>query len=328
VTNLKRKLAFALTVIIIVAAGFCNFKRRAEETGVRASGTVEVTEVTVSPLVGGRIIFLELDEGDTIREGELVARLSLDGLDSEEAAKTAALERERGRLKELETGNRPEDILQGEADLRAKEIQLEQAERDAGRYAELLKGNIVSRSDAERFEENARVLRESVEASRQRYILLKKGPREEQIEQERQAIKQIEAELEAVRLQISYKEVYSPITGVILSKNFQNGEVVSPGAPLITAGAVNAPWVKVYIPATLLSRVSIGQSADIYIDSPPKNAIPGRVKSVAQEAEFNPRLSLTQEERANQVFWVKVAVSDDSGRVKPGMPADVVFADF
>jgi HlyD family secretion protein len=259
-------------------------------------------------------------------EGDLVARLSLDGLDSEEAAKLAAAGRERERLKALESGNRPEDILQSAADLRAKEAQLAQAERDAMRYAKLLEGDIVPRSEAEKYEENARVLRETVEAARQRHILLKKGPREEEIEQARLAIRQAEAELEAVRLQISYKELRSPASGVVLSKNYQPGEVVSPGAPIITIGVTDDPWVKVYIPATQLSRIAVGQSADVYVAYPSKTAIPGRVRAVAQEAEFNPRLSLTQEERANQVFWVKVALNDDSGRVKPGMPADVVFS--
>jgi HlyD family secretion protein len=322
---LKRKIALSLAVTVI--AGFLVFYNlEGEKTeSVRASGAVEATEVSVSPLVGGRITLMNLEEGDSVREGDLVARLSLDGLDSEEAANEAVLARERLHLKALESGNRSEEILQGEADLRAKEAQFAQAERDAARYAELLENDIVSRSEAERFEESARIAREAVISARQRYTLLKKGPRDEDIEAQRQTIKQIEAELEGVRLRISYKEVRSPISGVVLSKNYQPGEVVSPGSPLLTIGAIDDLWVKVYIPATQLSQIRLGGSAEVYIDPPPANAIQGRVRSVAREAEFNPRLSLTQSERANQVFWVKVAISDDSGRAKPGMPADVVF---
>jgi HlyD family secretion protein len=317
--------------MIVIACSFLYYSQerlKAAALEVTASGAIEVTEVTVSPLVGGRLLVLDFDEGDAVREGDLVARLSLDGLDSEEKAKDAALKSARESLKALERGNREEDIRQGEADLRAKEIQLAQAERDATRYAELLEGDIVSRSDAERYRENANVLRETVRAARERYILLEKGPREEEIAQARLAVKQLEAEIEAIRLKISYKEVRSPVSGFVISKNFEPGEVVSSGSPLLTVGLTNDQWVKVYIPATQLSLIKVGQSADVYVDSPPRDALRGVVRAVAREAEFNPRLSLTQDERANQVFWVKVAVSDDSGRVKPGMPADVHFLAF
>jgi HlyD family secretion protein len=323
---LRRGAATFVILTAIIAAGlYYVLGRETAPEGVTASGTVEVTEVTVAPLAGGRLLFLGFGEGDLISSGDLVARLSLDGLDSEEAALTAALGRERERLKALEAGNREEEIRQGEAELRGREIQLEQAERDARRYAGLLERDIVSKSDAERFQENARVLRESVQAARSRYALLKKGPRPEEIEQSRLAVKQIEAELEAQRLKISYKEVLSPVSGTVLSKNFERGEVVSPGSPLVTVGVTDDPWVKVYIPATSLGLIRVGQSAQVHIDPAPDGALPGTVRAIAREAEFNPRLSLTQEERANQVFWVKVAVSDDSGRVKPGMPADVRF---
>ncbi|MDR1943834.1 MAG: HlyD family efflux transporter periplasmic adaptor subunit [Synergistaceae bacterium] len=327
--GLRTKIAVALVVIIIAGTlGYYNYGKAKSESDarIRASGAVEVTEVTVSPLVGGRLIYMRFDEGDRVEEGDLIARLSLDGLDSEEEAKRAALAREQEQLKALESGNRHEDIMKAEADLRAKEAQLAQAERDSRRYAELLEDDIVPRSEAERYEENARVLRESVAAARQQHILLKKGPREEEIAAQRHAIRQIEAEIDAVRVQISYKEISAPVSGLVLSKNYQLGEVVSPGSQILTLGATSDPWVKVYIPATQLSKISVGQQAEVYVDSPHENPISGRVRAIAQEAEFNPRLSLTQEERANQVFWVKVSLSDENGLVKPGMPADVVFS--
>ena len=330
-SGLKLKIAFAVTVVSIAALfGFYNLEReRAEsDSRVKTSGVVEVTEVAVSPLAGGRLIEIIPEEGDSIAKGALVVRLSLDGLDSERKAKIAALERERERLKALERGSRQEDILRSAADLKAKEAQLAQARRDAARFAELLSKDIVSRSEAERYEENVKVLGESVEAAHQQYILLLRGPREEEIAQERHTISQIEAELEELDLMISYKKIHSPASGVVLSKHYETGEVVAAGARIMTIGIMDDPWVKVYVPATQLFRVRVGQSADIYVGSPSLGALSGHVRSVAQEAEFNPRLSLTQEERANQVFWVKVAVSDDSGRVKPGMPADVVFHDF
>ncbi len=69
----------------------------------------------------------------------------------------------------------------------------------------------------------------------------------------------------------------------------------------------------------------MGGAAQIRVDSYPDRVFTGSVREISGQAEYNPRLSLTQEERANQIFWVKVALSNDEGIMKPGMPADVVF---
>ena len=326
---MRSKAPFVVILLLVVGAFAYYFLREHSILGdarVRASGTVEVTEVQIAPQVSGRILDLTLDEGDSVARGQLVCHLSLDGLDSDVRAQAAALKRERERLRELENGVRPEEIRKAEADLKAKQAQLVQAERDAKRFAALLAQDAVSKKEAEMYAENAHVLRESVDAARQQYLLLERGTREEEISQQKETVSQLEAQLESTKLQLSYKQVFSPVTGAILSKNFQTGEVISPGSPILTVGTPDDKWVKVYIPATQLDKIRVGQPAEVYVDSPPKNPFPGRVKAVAKEAEFNPRLSLSQHERANQVFWVKVEVSGDEGRVKPGMPADVVFA--
>ncbi len=326
---MRSRAPFVVILLIVVGAFayyFLHKREIANDAHVRASGTVEVTEVQIAPQVGGRILDLALDEGDLVEKNALVCHLSLDGLDSDVRAQTAALLREKERLRELLNGTRPEEIKKAEADLKSKQAQLAQAERDAKRYAALLAQEAVSKKEAELYEENARVLRESANAAQEQYALLVKGTREEEISQQKETVRQLEAQLDSSKLQLSYKKVFSPVSGMILSKNFESGEVISSGSPILTVGTPDDKWVKVYIPATQLDRIRVGQSAEVYVDSRPKNPFPGRVKAVAREAEFNPRLSLSQHERANQVFWVKVEVSGDEGRIKPGMPADVVFS--
>lgn len=326
---MKSKALFVVILLFVVGAfGFCFSRGRngVRDSRIRASGTVEVTEVQIAPQIEGRILGLSLDEGDFVSQGQLICHLSLDGLDSDIRAQEAALKRENEKLRELRNGTRPEEIRKAEAELKGKQAQWQQARRDAARFAQLLSEDAVSKKEAELYEENARVLGEAVNSVQQQYLLLKKGPREEEISRQRETVSQVGAQLEAAKLRFSYKKVYSPISGSILSKNFESGEVVSAGTPILTVGDTGDKWVKVYIPASQLDKIRIGQAAEVYADSPPVTPFPGRVKAVAKEAEFNPRLSLTQQERANQVFWVKVEVSGDKGRIKPGMPADVVFS--
>jgi HlyD family secretion protein len=84
-------------------------------------------------------------------------------------------------------------------------------------------------------------------------------------------------------------------------------------------------WVKVYVPSTHLGLISVGQAANVKVDSFPGRVFSGVIKEISQNAEFTPRQSITQSERANLVFAVKVQVDNSEGILKPGMPADVVL---
>ena len=121
--------------------------------------------------------------------------------------------------------------------------------------------------------------------------------------------------------------VPSPLGGVILSKNYEEGEFVPAGAVLATVADLSDCWVKIYLPSTVLGRVKLGSSAEVRVDSFPDRAFQGRVRKISDKAEFTPRQSLTTEERANLVFAVEVSVDNPDGVLKPGMPADVILHD-
>jgi len=119
----------------------------------------------------------------------------------------------------------------------------------------------------------------------------------------------------------------APLGGVVLSKNYEEGEFLPPGAVLATVADLSDCWVKVYLPSTVLGRVKAGGAADVRVDSFPDRVFRGKVRAVSDRAEFTPRQSLTTEERANLVFAVEVAVENPESLLKPGMPADVTFHD-
>ena len=121
--------------------------------------------------------------------------------------------------------------------------------------------------------------------------------------------------------------IYSPLDAMVLTKNFEAGEYVNAGSALLTVADLSDCWVKIYIPSTELGRVSVGSLAEVRIDAAPGQVFFGRVREISENAEYTPRQSITRNERANMVFAVKVAVDNDAGVLKPGMPADVSFYD-
>ena len=119
--------------------------------------------------------------------------------------------------------------------------------------------------------------------------------------------------------------IASPLDGLVLTKNFEDGEYVNAGAAIATVGNMQDCWVKIYVASTQLGQIKVGQQTDVMIDSFPGKVFSGTIKEISQNAEFTPRQSITQRERANQVFAVKVQIDNSDDSLKPGMPADVVI---
>lgn len=139
------------------------------------------------------------------------------------------------------------------------------------------------------------------------------------------AVPQAEAALEFVNLQVEKLQIYSPITGVVLTRTVEPGEVLAAGFTALTVGDLAHLTVTVYLPEDRYGQVKLGDLAELTIDSFPDDAFDAEVLRIADEAEYTPRNVQTQEERQNTVYAVKLAVQNNDGKLKPGMPADVQF---
>jgi len=139
------------------------------------------------------------------------------------------------------------------------------------------------------------------------------------------AVKQAEAALQLVDLQLEKLQIYSPITGVILTRTIDPGEILAAGYSAFTVGDLSHLTVTVYLPEDKYGQITLGDIAELTIDSFPDEAFEAVVLRIADEAEYTPRNVQTQEERQNTVYAVELAVKNEDGKMKPGMPADVVF---
>lgn len=292
---------------------------------VKASGTIEVQEVQLAPQASGRLVYLNVEEAKHVHKGELLAKMSLDGADDQLASAKSALAAAEAQLSELRNGFRREQIAAAKASAAASRVQYEQALRDQKRFEKLAHEGAVPARQAEIAAENSNARREAAKAAEEQYKLLANGNRAEDIAAALANVNRMKAEVARAKVGVGYKEFYSPVDGVILTKNYELGDVVMAGAPIATLGKTGDMWVKLYIPATQLGLVKLNATADVKIDAYKDRVFKGRVTMINQKAEYNPRLSLSQDERANMVFWVKVSVKDSDGILKPGMPADVTI---
>jgi HlyD family secretion protein len=148
------------------------------------------------------------------------------------------------------------------------------------------------------------------------------------MKQAQAAVKTAEANLALIDTQRSKLTVYAPLDGVILTRNVEHGEFIQPGAVTLNIANLNELTITVYLPEPRLNEIHLGQSASVTIDvaageSPVFDAV---IIHIADKAEFTPRNVQTVEGRSSTVFAVKLKVTDPTGKLKIGMPADVVFA--
>ena len=317
--------AAAAVLLVIGTSAAIYLKERPDTSHVRASGTVEVTQVQLAPLVGGRILELAVKESDRVEKGQFIARLSMDGADDDLRMAEQALAAARAQLDELRSGFRKEDIARARAEVAARRAQYEQAKRDEERFAALAADGVVAARDAELASEQSKAAYNVMKAAAEQLRLLENGPRAEQIAAAEANAARAEAAYEKAKTLVSYKTLYSPVAGTVLTKNYEEGDVIAAGAPVATLGDLTDCWVKLYIPSTQLSLVKLGAKCSVFVDPFPNKAFEATVTEINQQAEYNPRMSLTQSERANMVFWIKVSIKDTEGVIKPGMPADVTI---
>ena len=145
--------------------------------------------------------------------------------------------------------------------------------------------------------------------------------------QAKTAIGQAQANLDLIDIQMNKLTIYAPMDGVILTRNVEPGEFVQPGAAALTMANLNDLTITVYVPENRLNEIKLGQPASVTIDvqSGQSPVFDAEVIHVADQAEFTPRNVQTVEGRSSTVYAIKLKVTDKDGKLKIGMPADVVF---
>ncbi|HNC09296.1 MAG TPA: efflux RND transporter periplasmic adaptor subunit, partial [Anaerolineales bacterium] len=145
------------------------------------------------------------------------------------------------------------------------------------------------------------------------------------LDQAKTALAQAESNLALLEAQMSKLVVYAPMNGVILTRNVEPGEFVQPGAVAMTMADLSSLTITVYIPEDRYGLISLGQTAEVKVDSFPDLTFTATVIHIADQAEFTPRNVQTVEGRSATLYAVKLSVQDPEGKLKIGMPADVTF---
>jgi len=320
---MKKLLLLAVLGIVIVTGVFLiGHWGAAESRTVTVSGNIEVTETAVSFKIPGRVINRPADEGQLLKAGQLVASLDDSDLKDEVGRREAELEAAKAALSELEAGSRSEEIGQARAAVEAAEAEAARQNTDEKRQADLLKKDIISQREYDASRAAMETSAARLSEARERYLLVKNGPRPQTIAQAKARVEAAQQVLELAQSQLGYATLTAPAAGVVLSKAIEPGEIVAPGTPVITLGDMKSVWMRAYIDETDLGKIKVNQRAWITTDTYPAKRYQGTVVFISPEAEFTPKSVQTKKERVKLVYRIKIDVPNPSTELKPGMPAD------
>lgn len=312
----------APSLLLLLAVVAC---RRDATSGIVGHGTVEVTETDVAPITTARVLRIAVDEGAVVRRGDTLVVLRQSALPAQLEGQRARVLAAAANLRDLERGARAEELDAARAELDGAAADVERTERELVRIRRLASGNAVSQQALDNAEAAARTAVSRRDAARERLALLRAGARPERISQARAELANAQAAFDATLATAGDLVLEAPTDAVVLGRSAEPGEVLTPGAPALTLGDIRRPWVRLYLPARDVGRIRVGQAARVTLDGVPGPAFEGTVAIVNPRAEFTPRAALSEEERADLMFGVRVDVRDTTGAIKPGLPATVTL---
>ena len=297
--NMKRSFAYPLLVLL---AASCVEGNKAYD----ASGVFESTEVTVSAEGNGKILSLDLQEGDRLEAGQIVGcidtvQLHLSEIQLEASRRAVGS----GRL----------DISR---QIAALESQIGKQRQELDRFTKLEKAGASNRKQVEDIQAQIETLERQLAAQ------------EESLNSSNRNVSgqadALEAQIEQIRDRIRKCVITSPVAGTVLAKYSEAGEFAALGRALFKVADIDNIRLRAYITADQLTTLKLGQQVRVFADqgSSGRKEYAGTLIWISDKAEFTPKTIQTRDERANLVYAVKIAVEND-GLIKLGMYGDIKF---
>ncbi len=314
-----------LSLIFGIAAFLYYFfikDRGKEEQVIRVSGNIEAQEVNIGFKISGKIASLTVQEGDWVEKGAIVGKLDDKDLRHRLELARASLRTAEARLEKLLAGSRPEEIREAEATVHQAQFDMMNRKNQYERMKALFERGVIPRETLDNIETGYKMAVAQLQRAEERYKLLKEGPRKEEIDEARAQVEQARASLRLSETQLNDTLLASPISGIVLVKSAEVGEVVNPGTTVVTLADIRKVWLKAYIPETELSRVKWGQEVIVTTDLKPQKEYKGKISFISSQAEFTPKQIQTEKERVTLVYRIKIDIPNPDKELKPGMPAD------
>lgn len=284
--------------VLTVVAALSNCGRGASP---HAAGSFEARMVDVAALISGRILSIAAEEGELVTEGDTLVVLDTELIALRRAESVSS-------RKSLQAQRRAAESEKAQAERQAELVGITLSRVDRLRQEGSATGQRVDELKAERD-----IARSRIQAAAARLAAL-----------DADLIRQ-DAALAVLDRQLEEGIILAPISGTVLLRAADPGEVASPGRGLLRLADLSRLELRIFLEEEDLDRVSQGMELKVLVDAMPEEPVKGRVSWISDEAEFTPKNAQTRKMRAQLVYAVRLVVDNPRNRLHPGMPAEVVL---
>ncbi|MHB1178934.1 MAG: HlyD family secretion protein [Daejeonella sp.] len=305
-------------LILALAAGLSSCSKNSDRAD--ASGTFEAQEVVVSSEIAGKIISLDVEEGQAFAKGKVVGVIDAENLVLQKEQVESSIKAL--QQKTADVGPQVE-LLRDQ--LRVQQSQLANLQRERKRIANLLKEDAATGKQLDDINAQIDVLQKQMGVTRQQITVQQSA-----ISTQNRSIlsegKPMQKRAEQINDQIKRANLTNPISGTVITKYAEAGEITSPGKALYKIADMGTITLRAYISGSQLSVIKLGQSVKVRVDKGEDEykEFPGTITWISDKAEFTPKTIQTKDERANLVYAIKVEVKND-GYLKIGMYGEVIL---
>jgi len=295
-----KKIVMMATVLAVLAS--CGQGEKEYD----ATGTFEATETMVSAEQSGTLMRLEVSEGDEIAQGKEVGLV--------DTTQLWLKIQQMGATKAVYQSQKPDM----EKQIAATRQQLAKAREDEQRYKELVADGAAPSKMLDDASNQVKVLQRQLDAQI--------STLNTQLSTLNSQVSTVDVQVSQLRDQLQKCHVTAPMTGTVLEKYVQQGEFVATGKPLFKMADTQRMFIRAYVTSAQLQGIKVGQQAKVFADygDGQRKEYDGTVTWISSRSEFTPKTILTDDERADLVYALKVAVKND-GYIKIGMYGEVAF---
>jgi HlyD family secretion protein len=335
----KLLLALSLVIALLVFAYFYFFSAAKTitaapvklETGATSSGSVVLSasgyvvahhKIAVGAKVMGRVAWIGVEKGDRVQQGQVLVRLEDQEFRAQVNQANANLAAAQARLDQLRAGSRPQEKLKDKAAVMQAEANLRNAEAEYDRAAKLFPAGIISKAELDRAVAQRDAARAALDAAKQSSSMTDIGPRSEEISAAAAQVRQMQAALDYANTQLAATEIKAPVSGTVLERIVERGEMVSPSSfgesgartSVVSLADLNDLQIELDISQQDFARLKMDQRADIIPEAFQNLRYSGFIAEIAPEAN-----------RAKATVQVKVKVENPDEQLRPEMNARVNF---
>ncbi len=319
----SKKIGLALLALCVAAGlGYVYVSdRNAAGDSLKIYGSVDMRTVDLAFEESGRIGQVLVEEGDTVKTGDVLAKLDDERYAIALDNARATLEVRQKELDLLLAGSRVEEIDAARATYKANAASAALAQRICKRERKL--GQATTEQMVDQACSQARVSQAQALASKKNLDLLLAGTRIEQIDVARANVALAKTGLDDAARALRNCELKAPSDGIVRSRLKEKGDMVSAASPVYEVALMEPMWVRAWIDEINLGKIAVGQKVKVFSDSYPQEPFEGTVGFVSTVAEFTPKTVQTEALRTALVYEVRVTVQDPLHRLRLGMPATV-----